>query len=73
MICRNPALTAPRLSRRSDDPLYWCAATAAIGRILLENGYRTSRFGKDHNTPTWTASQAGLFDQWPSGMGFEYF
>jgi arylsulfatase A-like enzyme len=47
-------------------------ATAAIGRILLENGYRTSRFGKDHNTPTWTANQAGLFDQWP-GMGFEYF
>ena len=44
-----------------------------IGRILLENGYRTSWFGKDHNTPTWTASQAGPFDQWPTGMGFEYF
>jgi len=46
---------------------------ATIGRILLENGYRTSWFGKDHNTPTWTASQAGPFDQWPTGMGFEYF
>ncbi len=46
---------------------------ATIGRILLENGYRTSWFGKDHNTPTWTASQAGPFDQWPIGMGFEYF
>jgi arylsulfatase len=44
-----------------------------IGRILLENGYRTSWFGKDHNTPTYTASQAGPFDQWPLGMGFEYF
>jgi arylsulfatase A-like enzyme len=47
--------------------------SATIGRILLENGYRTSWFGKDHNTPTWTASQAGPFDQWPTGMGFEYF
>jgi arylsulfatase A-like enzyme len=47
--------------------------SATIGRILLENGYRTSWFGKDHNTPDWTASQAGPFDQWPTGMGFEYF
>jgi arylsulfatase len=46
---------------------------ATIGRILLENGYRTSWFGKDHNTPVWVASQAGPFDQWPTGMGFEYF
>jgi arylsulfatase A-like enzyme len=46
---------------------------ATIGRILLENGYRTSWFGKDHNTPDWVASQAGPFDQWPVGMGFEYF
>jgi hypothetical protein len=46
---------------------------ATIGRVLRENGYRTSWFGKDHNTPTWTTSQAGPFDQWPSGMGFDYF
>ena len=46
---------------------------ATIGRILLENGYRTSWYGKDHNTPSWTASQAGPFDQWPTGMGFEHF
>ena len=46
---------------------------ATIGRILRDNGYRTSWFGKDHNTPTYQASQAGPFDQWPSGMGFEYF
>jgi arylsulfatase A-like enzyme len=44
-----------------------------IGRILLENGYRTSWYGKDHNTPTYQASQAGPFDQWPIGMGFEHF
>jgi arylsulfatase A-like enzyme len=46
---------------------------ATIGRILLDNGYSTSWFGKDHNTPVFTASQAGPFDQWPQGMGFEYF
>jgi arylsulfatase A-like enzyme len=46
---------------------------ATIGRILLENGFATSWFGKDHNTPVFTASQVGPFDQWPTGMGFEYF
>ena len=48
-------------------------STATIGRILQENGYRTSWFGKNHNTPTYQATQAGPFDQWPVGMGFEYF
>jgi len=47
--------------------------SATIGRILLENGYATSWFGKDHNTPNFQASQAGPFDQWPIGMGFQYF
>src|SRR5262249_31155405 len=37
--------------------------SASIGRILLENGYRTSWFGKEHNTPTYQASQAGPFSQ----------
>ncbi|MEQ1941675.1 arylsulfatase [Mesorhizobium sp. VNQ89] len=46
---------------------------ATIGRILLDNGYSTSWFGKNHNTPAFEASQSGPFDQWPSGMGFEYF
>ena len=46
---------------------------ATIGRILKENGYTTSWFGKDHNTPAFSASAAGPFDQWPSGMGFDYF
>jgi len=44
-----------------------------IGRILRDNGYSTAWFGKDHNTPTYTASQAEPFDQWPIGMGFQYF
>ena len=44
-----------------------------IGAILKENGYATSWFGKNHNTPFYQATQAGPFDQWPVGMGFEYF
>jgi arylsulfatase len=46
---------------------------ATIGRMLQDNGYATSWFGKNHNTPAFAASQAGPFDQWPTGMGFEYF
>ena len=46
---------------------------ATIGTILRDNGYATSWFGKNHNTPTYLYSLAGPFDQWPSGMGFEYF
>jgi arylsulfatase A-like enzyme len=47
--------------------------SATVGEILKENGYATSWFGKNHNTPTYLYSLAGPFDQWPSGMGFEYF
>ncbi|QDF37759.2 arylsulfatase [Bradyrhizobium symbiodeficiens] len=44
-----------------------------IGTILKANGYDTSWFGKDHNTPSYQSSQAGPFEQWPNGMGFDYF
>jgi arylsulfatase A-like enzyme len=44
-----------------------------VGTILRANGYATSWFGKDHNTPSYQSSQAGPFNQWPSGMGFDYF
>jgi len=44
-----------------------------IGAILRDNGYATSWFGKDHNTPFYQATSAGPFEQWPNGMGFEYF
>src|SRR5499427_340824 len=46
---------------------------ATVGRILSDNGYATSWFGKDHNTPSFQYSAACPFDQWPSGMGFQYF
>ena len=47
--------------------------TATIGAILRDNGFATSWFGKNHNVAGWLATQAGPFDQWPIGMGFEYF
>jgi len=47
--------------------------SATVGRILRDNGYSTSWFGKNHNTPGYQFSLAGPYDQWPSGMGFEYF
>ena len=47
---------------------------ASIGQILKDNGYATSWFGKNHNTPGFQySSAAGPFEQWPSGMGFQYF
>src|SRR5271166_3258008 len=44
-----------------------------IGEILKQSGYATSWFGKNHNTAPYLYSAAGPFDQWPNGMGFEYF
>src|ERR1700741_2703908 len=47
---------------------------ATIGTILRDNGYVTSWFGKNHNTPSFQYSAAaGPFEQWPSGMGLQYF
>ncbi|WP_245445045.1 arylsulfatase [Pseudaminobacter soli (ex Li et al. 2025)] len=47
--------------------------SATIGTILKQNGYATSWFGKNHNTPSYQYGVAGPFDQWPIGMGFDYF
>jgi arylsulfatase A-like enzyme len=49
------------------------ADNATVGRILQDNGYATSWFGKNHNTPAFQYGASGPFDQWPSGMGFQYF
>ena len=46
---------------------------ASVAKVLRDNGYATSWFGKNHNTPTYQYSLAGPFDQWPSGLGFDYF
>lgn len=48
-------------------------SNGSIGEILKQNGYSTAWFGKNHNVPDWQTSQAGPFDLWPTGLGFEYF
>lgn len=47
--------------------------TVGIGEILRQNGWNTAWFGKNHNVPDWESSQAGPFDRWPTGLGFERF
>jgi arylsulfatase len=44
-----------------------------VARVLRGNGYSTSWYGKNHNVPDWHTSQAGPFDLWPTGLGFEHF
>jgi len=44
-----------------------------IGEVLRQNGYMTAWIGKNHNTPPWDTSQAGPFDRWANGLGFDYF
>ncbi len=42
-------------------------------RRLRQYGYATAAWGKWHNTPAEETTAAGPFDNWPTGMGFEYF
>jgi arylsulfatase A-like enzyme len=44
-----------------------------FAEILKQNGYGTAWYGKNHNVPDWQGSQAGPYDLWPTGLGFEYF
>ncbi|MFN9644128.1 MAG: arylsulfatase, partial [Cyanobacteriota bacterium] len=48
-------------------------ANGTIAEVLKQHGYSTAWFGKNHNIPDWQNSQAGPFDLWPTGLGFEYF
>jgi hypothetical protein len=43
--------------------------SATIGTILRDNGYATSWFGKEHNTPGFQYSAAGPFDNGRSAWG----
>lgn len=52
---------------------YWKASTASVAQVLRQTGYRTAAFGKWHNTPEWEISEAGPFDRWPTGLGFDHF
>ncbi|MDR3713579.1 MAG: arylsulfatase [Puia sp.] len=44
-----------------------------IAEILRDNGYNTFAVGKYGVTPDEEATDAGPFDHWPSGKGFEHF
>lgn len=46
---------------------------ATLAQILGAYGYTSGAFGKWHNTPTTDISSSGPFDQWPTGLGFNYF
>lgn len=48
-------------------------SAATVANILVENGFNTVWFGKNHLIPDWLESPTGPFDQWPTGLGFEYF
>src|SRR5690606_7422191 len=48
-------------------------SAGTVAEVLKQNGYNTAMFGKGHITPEWEQSQAGPFDRWPTGLGFEYF
>lgn len=48
-------------------------SAGTVARILRDSGYNTAMFGKAHVTPEWEMSQAGPFDRWPTGLGFEYY
>jgi arylsulfatase len=46
---------------------------ATVAEILHENGYNTFAVGKYHLTHPADASQAGPFNRWPTGRGFDHY
>src|SRR6202167_3282978 len=48
-------------------------SSALAAEVLKDYGYSTAAFGKWHNTPAEETTAAGPFENWPTGLGFEYF
>ena len=49
------------------------ATAGTIAAILRANGYNTFAVGKYGITPNEDSTDAGPFDHWPTGMGFDHF
>jgi len=49
------------------------SSAGTIAEILRENGYNTFAVGKYGVTPDEDATDAGPFDRWPTGKGFDHF
>ena len=47
--------------------------SATIAEVLKNYGYKTSAFGKWHNTPADQTTAMGPFTYWPTSYGFEHF
>lgn len=47
--------------------------SATVAEVLKDYGYKTSAFGKWHNTPADQTTAMGPFTYWPTGYGFEHF
>lgn len=52
---------------------YLPASAGTIAEILHDNGYGTFAVGKYGVTPDEDATDAGPFDRWPTGKGFDHF
>jgi arylsulfatase A-like enzyme len=48
-------------------------SSALAAEVLKDYGYSTAAWGKWHNTPAEETTATGPFENWPTGLGFEYF
>ncbi len=48
-------------------------SSALAAEVLKDYGYATAAWGKWHNTPAEETTPTGPFENWPTGLGFEYF
>jgi arylsulfatase A-like enzyme len=48
-------------------------SVAPLAEMLRLNGYSTSFYGKNHETPTWEISPSGPTTRWPNRSGFDEF
>jgi arylsulfatase A-like enzyme len=49
------------------------SSAGTVAEILRDNGYNTFAVGKYGVTPDEEATDAGPFDHWPTGKGFDHF